>query len=73
MRHVPTGSEWHTAKDRLAGTEVYGSASNDNKPWSIKFDHYGFDSFKFESGNKEHWFVISKDDLLKDFYDCELR
>jgi hypothetical protein len=25
------------------------------------------------SGNKKHWFIISKDTLLKDFYDCELR
>ena len=38
VRHVPKGTTWHPAKDKLDGTEEYGDPSNDLEAWSINWD-----------------------------------
>lgn len=64
VRHVPAGSKWHTATDRLKGTEVYGAAFIDGNAWSIKFDDIPFVNFKFESVDEKQMLEISKYELF---------
>ena len=30
VRHVPSGNNWHSADDYLAGTQVYGDVNQDS-------------------------------------------
>ena len=54
--------KWHPAKDKLAGTETYGSESGDffSKPFPSTFDQY-----LFSSGNRKIWAVFDKDRIVE--------
>jgi hypothetical protein len=72
VRYVPAGTKWHTATDRLKGTEVYGDAFNNGNAWSIKFDDIPFKNYKFESVDGKEMLQISKYELFqkRPFSDC---
>ena len=38
VRHVPEGNTWHTATDKLRGTDEYGDKDDSLQPFSIKWD-----------------------------------
>ena len=70
VRHVPNGKTWHTAVDKLTGTEVYGNligGPQGSSAWSIKFEATmpGFDEFLFASGDCKHWLISSKLHLFR--------
>jgi hypothetical protein len=64
VRSIPAQKTWHPAKDKLAGTEAYGSAYSSTEPWSVKFDNIKFDQFMFTSGDYTKWVVAHKDSVI---------
>jgi len=50
----------------LAGTEVYGSPTDDNIAWSIDFESAvaNYDQFLFTTGDCVHWLVANKNDVV---------
>lgn len=73
VRHAPAGRIWHPVNDNLEGTELYGDPTDDNIPWSIRFDQVDFDEFAFVTGDKLLWLKISKSELLNSYYTKGLR
>eukprot|EP00927_Polykrikos_kofoidii_P038438 TRINITY_DN32789_c0_g1_i1.p1 TRINITY_DN32789_c0_g1~~TRINITY_DN32789_c0_g1_i1.p1 ORF type:complete len:2073 (-),score=458.55 TRINITY_DN32789_c0_g1_i1:280-6498(-) len=69
VRHVPAGTRWHPAVDRLHGTEVYGDTDgrrgDPNAPaWSIRFTEEDFDEFLFATGDSKKWMIVRRSDVL---------
>mmetsp|Transcript_90758 Transcript_90758/g.207688 ORF Transcript_90758/g.207688 Transcript_90758/m.207688 type:complete len:569 (-) Transcript_90758:194-1900(-) len=66
VRHVPAGTRWHPATDRLLGTHAYGKAGNElsRHSWSIRFDKATFDEFLFSTGDCRKWLVATKQSVL---------
>lgn len=71
VRHVPAGNgAWHPANDNLGGSQSYGDPSDDNNPWSMKFDSIDFDEFRFSTGNRHHFVDYHKDTLRNSHFNC---
>jgi len=66
VRHVPAGTRWHPATDRLLGTHAYGKAGTELSAhsWSIRFDKATFDEFLFSTGDCKKWLVATKQSVL---------
>ena len=71
VRHVPSGTKWHTSSDNLAGTSVYGTPSTlKNAPaWSKNFGVVPFDQFIFATGDLGLWIQVSREEAIGTFYD----
>lgn len=68
VRRTTRGS--YQATDRLAGTDTYGTASDDpqsGNDFSINFETAvpGYDEFLLATGLCNHWMVMSKDALTR--------
>ena len=64
----PGATAWYQAKDRLAGTDVYGDASTElGGSWSIKFADKvpNYDQFLFLVGNCETWVVAAVESVVR--------
>ena len=61
VKHVPTGSNtMYQGGDQLAGTNEYGSSTDDTANWSIPFENLTFDKFMFADGNHNTWMMMEK-------------
>jgi hypothetical protein len=59
VRHVQEGSStWHPSTDQMAGTDVYGSSSDNSQPWGIKFDYKNFNQILFATNNLQHFTIM---------------
>ena len=68
VRHAPKGATWHTATDKLNGSNEYGDSSEGpegSSPWSIKFEDTlpDYDELLLSSGNCKHWMIIDKENI----------
>ena len=75
VRHVPAGSRWHKATDRLRGTEVYGTpcGATCGQEWSIRFDNDNFNQFLFATGDESKWLIADKQVVTGGWYTNEQR
>ena len=73
VRHVPSGTHWHPAVDRLEGTQVYGDQADDSQPWSIQFNDIRHNEFKFSTFDHSLWLVASVKQVIGDNYDSKPR
>jgi len=42
----------------MAGTDVYGSSSDNSQPWGIKFDYKNFNQILFATNNLQHFTIM---------------
>jgi hypothetical protein len=68
----------HRATDDLAGTDVYGTSSQDpmgNSEFSVNFETAvpGWDEMLLTTGDCVHWMVMSKDAAIGSYYGDALR
>jgi hypothetical protein len=47
VRHCNKRSQWHPSGDHLKGTDKYGSPSNNNAPWTIKWNYAQMKQYLF--------------------------
>ena len=73
VRHVPSGTHWHPAVDRLQGTQVYGDPADGSQPWSIQFDDIRYNEFKFSTFDQSLWLVASVNQVIGQNYDSQPR
>ena len=67
VRHIQEGSStWYPSTDRLAGTDVFGSSSDDSQPWGIRFDNIDFDQFLFTTNNFQHFIILPKSTFIEE-------
>ena len=46
------------------GTAEYGDSSNDDEPWSIKWELSDFDEFLFASSDMKYWMRATKEEII---------
>ena len=61
VRSIPAQNKWFKATDQLRGIDQYREPSGE---FSNRYDINLVDEFKFESGDKKHFLIASKDALL---------
>ena len=61
VRSIPAQDKWFKATDQLRGTDKYREPSGE---FSNRYDINLVDEFKFESGDKTHFLIASKDAVI---------
>lgn len=73
VRHLPKGSKWYKATDKLAGTDEYGKYGEEDEEWSIKFDNIHYNQFLFATGDLKKWMIAGKEAVNGSFYDNRVK
>ena len=61
VRSIPAQNKWFKATDQLRGTDKYREPNGEfSNPYNINL----VDEFKFESGDKKHFLIASKDAVI---------
>jgi len=66
VRRVKAGNVWHPAHDKCAGTDEYGTPSDDvDSTFSKKFDTTDYNQVMFATGDMSKWLIATKKNVQK--------